>query len=288
MNRLNFTKLQALGNDFMVICPGSGFPAAEGPDLARRACERHTGVGADGIILLGEAEGRPDHWTYRIFNADGSEPELCGNGLRAALACLRYRGLTSAARAVFLTAAGERTAELVSERGGRFEVRISIAEPRFSPADIPFDDGSSRERVIDHPLALAGGELRVTCLSVGNPHCGVFVERLPSVEDISRTGLELETHRFFPERTNVEFIHVRDRKEIEVAFWERGVGRTLSSGTGACGAAAAAMVRDLVDDRVRVLTALGEMTVEWRRGSGLEQTGPVEIVYEGTYGLFPD
>ncbi len=288
MTRINFTKLQALGNDFLVLGPAEGFPPDQAPELARRACERHTGVGADGVILLSEEKGRPACWGFRIFNADGSEAELCGNGLRAALACLRHKGLTTADRVVFLTAAGERAGEVRSARGGTYVIQISVAEPRFSAADIPFNDGTTRESIIDFPLALNDGTRSVTCVSVGNPHCCVFVDRIPSVQERHRLGREIETHRFFPERTNVEFIRVLNRREIEVAFWERGVGETLSCGTGACAAAVSSMVKGLADDLVEVRTTLGPLVVEWRQGSGIRQTGPVEVVFEGTYDFLPD
>jgi len=283
MTKINFTKLQALGNDFLVIGPRQDVPNEAYTDLTRRICERHTGVGADGIIVLKEEKDKPIRWGFRIFNADGSEAEISGNGLRAAMVCLRYHGWTTADREVFLTEAGERACELKSAQGRSYEVMISMSEPRFASKDIPFDDGRQYEKIIDYPITVNRKAFGITCVSIGNPHCNVFVDRLPSRLEWHQLGRELESHPFFPKRTNVEFIRVLNRNEIEVFFWERGVGETLSSGTGSCSAAVAAIVKGLTDSMVRVWTSLGGMLVEWRPGTGIRQTGPVEVVFEGVY-----
>lgn len=280
---IRFTKLQALGNDFLVLGPDETFPAGLAPELARRVCARHAGVGADGIIVLNRRENRPARWGFRIFNADGSEAELSGNGLRTAMGFLRLHGLTNSNLETFATAAGDRICEVTKAAGRAFEMLVSMDEPRFAPADIPFDDGTARDRVVDLPILAGGREWSATCVSVGNPHCSLFVDRMPSQGERDLAGAEIERHRFFPERTNVEFVRVLDRGGIEVRFWERGVGVSLASGTGSAAAAAAAMVKGLIDRTVTVRTAMGAMLVEWTPGSGIRQTGPVEAVFEGTY-----
>ena len=280
---MRFTKLHALGNDFLVVGRDE---AAEFPDpgaFARRINDRHTGVGADGLILLGPEAGRADRFVFRIFNLDGSEAELSGNGLRCAAAFLAREGRLASAKVHFETAAGGRECEIVSSRGAVYDIRTGLGAPRLEAADIPFDDGGPRGRVMDYPLVIAGEVFPVTCLSVGNPHCGLFFDSFPSRLEWHRIGGEIESHPFFPKRTNVEFIRVLGRGDIEVKFWERGVGETLASGTGSAAAAAASMVKGLVYRKVTVRTDLGSLAVEWPEGGELLQTGPAEVVFSGDY-----
>jgi len=280
---MKFSKLHGLGNDFLILPPGAGLAPAAAGELARRICERHTGVGADGLILLGIEKTEPAEASFRIFNADGSEAELSGNGLRCAAAYLAWCGAAGSSGILFHTAVGDRPAKVLSSRGTRFEVRIGLGAPRLASKDIPFDDGQKLDRVVDHPFFVVKRTFPVTCVSMGNPHCSLFFDEMPSPGEWRTIGAGIETHPFFPERTNVEFIRVLSRKEIEVRFWERGVGETLASGTGSAAAAAAAMVKGLVDRTVTVRTALGSLKVEWPEGGELFQTGPVEIVFSGDY-----
>jgi diaminopimelate epimerase len=278
---MRFTKLQALGNDFIVVPPGERPAAATAAGLALRVCERRTGAGADGLILLDAPADEPGVWAFRVFNCDGSEAGISGNGLRAAAGCLLHRGLARPGRLVFRTAVGERSCDIKVNGPGSYEVLLFFPEPAFRSDLIPFEDGTPHERVFDHPITVGGRALRITCVSVGNPHCGAFYDEFPPVAELLELGAAVENSRFFPERTNVEFIRVLGRDEIEVVFWERGVGRTMASGTGACAAAVAAMVNGRTAEKVRVRTELGGLTVEWRPGSGIRQLGPVEVVYDG-------
>lgn len=280
---MRFTKLQALGNDFIVMPPGEQTGAKSAAELARRVCERRTGAGADGLILLDTQGDEPGAWSFRIFNRDGSEAGISGNGLRAAAGCLLHRGLARPGRLVFRTAVGERPCEAAVSRTGNYEVLVFFPEPVFRSDLIPFDDGSLHERVVDHRVTAAGRRLRITCVSVGNPHCGVFYKNFPPIEELLELGAAIETSRLFPEKTNVEFIRVTSRDEVEVVFWERGVGRTPASGTGACAAAVAAAVNGRTGEKVRVRTEFGGLEVEWRPGSGVTQLGPVEVVYDGEF-----
>jgi diaminopimelate epimerase len=280
---MRFTKLHGLGNDFLVASPGGpADPAAVG-DLARRICDRHTGVGADGLIILSQGAGEPGRFGFRIFNADGSEAELSGNGLRCAAAFLAWSGTSPSPKTLFGTAAGERPSEILSSKGPLFEVRIGLGAPRFSSKDIPFDDGRVHDRILDYPLSILRRTFPVTCVSMGNPHCGLFFDVLPSRGEWHGLGAEIETHPFFPNRTNVEFIRVVGRDEIEVLFWERGVGETLASGTGSAAAAVASMLKGLTEHTVRVRTAQGSLRVEWPEGGEVLQTGPAEVVFSGDY-----
>jgi len=280
---MRFAKVHGLGNDFLVVPPGAGPAAAEAGGLARRICERHTGVGADGLILLTIERTEPAVASFRVFNADGSEAELSGNGLRCAAAYLAWCGAAGSAKILFRTAAGDRPSEVLSSEGPRFEVRIGLGVPRVAAADIPFDDGQRLYRIMDYPLFVSKKTYAVTCVSMGNPHCSLFFDELPAHGEWRTIGAGIETHPFFPQRTNVEFIRVLGRSEIEVRFWERGVGETLASGTGSAAAAASAMLKGLVDRTVTVRTALGSLKVEWPVGGELFQTGPAEIVFSGDY-----
>jgi len=280
---MRLVKVHGLGNDFLFAASGPGPAPAEAGALARRICDRHTGVGADGLILLDLGSGKPAAVGFRVFNADGSEAEISGNGLRCAAAFLAWSGAVKSARVLFRTAAGERPAEVLSARGALFEVRIGLGAPRLAAPDIPFDDGRTPGPLVDHPLDVAGRTYPVTCVSMGNPHCSLFFDALPGREDWHRIGAAIETHPFFPRRTNVEFVRVLSRGEIEVRFWERGVGETLASGTGSAGAAAAAILKGLVDRAVTVRTAIGSLRVEWPVGGQILQTGPAEVALTAVF-----
>ncbi|MBC7360674.1 MAG: diaminopimelate epimerase [Candidatus Aminicenantes bacterium] len=278
---MNFTKLHALGNDFLVVEDSQEFKEELLPEISRRLCDRHTGIGADGLILIRIIDREKSKVNFRIFNADGSEPEISGNGLRCAAAYLFNYQKVPAKIISFETIAGERTCELMSRDGSRFEIKIEMGVPKFSSRDIPFDDGAEHEFIIDYPLSINRKIYLITCVSVGNPHCDIFVERFfPARIEWHQVGQELENHPFFPRRTNVEFIRVLNRQEIEVLFWERGVGETLSSGSGSCAAAVASILKGLTDRKVKVWTSMGALVVEWEKDK-VYQTGPAELVFEG-------
>jgi diaminopimelate epimerase len=280
---MRFTKLHALGNDFVIVSPPGRPDLASPGALARKVCDRHTGVGADGLIFLEPEPGEPLRARFRIFNSDGSEAEISGNGLRCAGAYLVSGGAAPSPQIVFRTAVGDRLCEVLAARGRSFEVRIGLGAPRLASRDIPFHDGRPRDRIVDLPLAINLNTYQVTCVSLGNPHCGLFFDSFPSRVEWHRIGAEIESHPSFPHRTNVEFIRVLSRTEIEVLFWERGVGDTHASGTGAAAAAVAAMLKGLVERAVTVRTAFGSLKVEWPEGGEILQTGPAEIVFSGEY-----
>jgi diaminopimelate epimerase len=279
---MRFTKLHGLGNDFLVVSPGGADLSSAG-ELARKICDRHTGVGADGLIFLTPEKGEPARAGFRIFNADGSEAEISGNGLRCAAAFLASSGGVTSPKILFRTAAGERPSEVIASKGSLFEVRIGLGAPRLTSKDIPFDDGRVHDRVLDYPLSVIHRTFPVTCVSIGNPHCSLFFAALPSHGEWRGIGAAIESHPFFPNRTNVEFIRVIGRDEIEVLFWERGVGETLASGTGSAAAAVASTLKGLTDRAVTVRTAQGSLKVEWLEGGEVLQTGPAEVVFSGDY-----
>jgi diaminopimelate epimerase len=278
---MEFVKVHSLGNDFLIVeLEESG----EVPDIsgfARRICDRHTGVGADGLIIISVKDKGKAVAGFRIFNADGSEPEISGNGLRCAAAYLFAGQKIAVPKIVFQTNAGNREAELLEIQGHQSRIRIEMGTPRLTSKDIPFDDGAYHEKIIDYPLSINRKIYLITVVSLGNPHCAMFYDRFPARIEWHQIGREIEIHPFFPNRTNVEFVRVLSRQEIEVLFWERGVGETLSSGTGSSAAAVASILRNQADRKVAVRTSLGSVIVEWERDR-VFQSAPAEIVFEGT------
>jgi len=281
---MKFTKFHALGNDFLIVDPDEVAILEEPGDLAHRLCERHTGVGADGILLVRVVDKAKGEASFRIFNADGSEAEISGNGLRCAAAYLYSQQKIDPPVIRFQTATGERTCQLVRRTENGFLLKTDMGVPKFASADIPFDDGRVHDRIVDYPLMITGKVFPVTVVSIGNPHCEVFIDRFPGRFEWHELGREIESHPFFPRRTNIEFIRVRSRSEIEVFFWERGVGETLSSGSGAAAAAVAAIVKGLVDRTVTIRTEMGGLLVEWPSDDApVVQTGPAEFAFVGSF-----
>jgi diaminopimelate epimerase len=218
----------------------------------------------------------------RLLNADGSDAEMSGNGLRCLAAWVVRQGLAPAAHTVF-TAAGPRTVEVAAAGPCRYRVATDLGVPILRSDLVPMALATPREPVLDEPLRVDGDEIRVTATSLGNPHCAVFLDAIADDALVRRLGPALERHPAFPRRTNVEFVTVTGRGEIRVRFWERGVGPTLASGTGAASAAVAAVLKGLVDRRVRVRCDGGLLEVEWPAGSPVRQVGEVEILFEGDW-----
>jgi diaminopimelate epimerase len=263
---LKFAKAHSLGNDFLYVAEGDLPPGPEPGGLSRAICHRTRGLGADGLVVY-RAEG-PSRAAMRIYNRDGSEAEMSGNGLRGLGAWLLFSGQASPGEISVETAAGARSLWLVESAGPRFVFRAGMGRPSVEDADARLD--------------LDGRELSAVVSSLGNPHCSLLVEKLDLAE-LQRLGPRIENHPRFPARTNVELVEVASRSEIRVGFWERGVGETGSSGTGASAAAVAAIVRGLVDERVRVRCPGGELEVEWPERGELLLTGEAVILGRGEY-----
>ena len=276
-----FTKVHSLGNDFLVVDQKETSQISRISAFAQKICGRHTGVGADGLLPISVTDKAKGHINFRIFNADGTEAEISGNGLRCAAASLYYQKKIDPTNIIFQTTTGKRECELIEQKNNQFTIKIEMGVPQFTSDDIPFDDGSSHEKIIDYPLSINQKVYPITLVSLGNPHCAVFVDQFPARIEWHQIGSEIESHPFFPKRTNIEFIKVLNRKEIEVLFWERGVGETLSSGSGACASAVASILRDQTEKKVKVRTSMGSLFVEWEKDK-VHQTGPAEVVFEGS------
>jgi len=247
----------------------------ENPDRAiphaARLCHRRFGIGADQLLVL-RPSSRADV-AMQIFNADGSEVEMCGNGVRCLARYLVDRGRSRGPEIRVETPAGIVTPRIEADR-----IAVEMGAPLFTPSRIPVSlEGNE---VIDRPVTAAGRAWRVTCLSMGNPHCVIRVDDVEGVE-VEAVGPALETHPLFPRRTNVEFVQVLGPAEIRMRVWERGAGETLSCGTGACAAVVAAAVNGWTGDEVTVHLRGGDLHVRWRRGGPVILTGPAEEVFRG-------
>ncbi len=281
---LDFAKLHALGNDFLIMRTGeTGDLPQSLSSLARALCDRHRGIGADGTVFyqltVADAEAEV---AAIIFNADGSRAEVSGNGLRCLAACLHACGVHRNEVLRVRTVSGVRAFELRSCDGREYVYESRMGIPILEAERIPALLGSGQEPVLDYPLDLNGKCVRITATSLGNPHCSVFWSDLDDAP-VEKLGPLLEQHAAFPQKTNVEFAQVLDRHSIKLRFWERGVGRTLASGTGSAAAAVASMLLGYCESPVTVQTDLGSMTVTWQPGGEVRLTGPAEIICYGTY-----
>lgn len=286
-----FEKLEACGNDFIVARAASGRSRRARPHLrldygpslkllAAAICDRHRGIGADGFLILLPPDDRRNDGRVRFFNADGSEAEMSGNGIR----CVA-RFIGNSRRESHLlrleTPAGVREISRVAGVRGEWRFRVAMGEPILDPKAIPFRDARAAPPITDHPLAAAGQTYRVTVTSMGNPHCSLFVPNFDF--DWQAAGRALEAHPAFPNRTNVEFVEVISRSEIAVRFWERGVGETASSGTGSCGASVASVLNGRTGRRIRVRAPAGVLNVEWPKGGEVFLTGSARRVASGIF-----
>jgi diaminopimelate epimerase len=268
-----FVKTHGLGNDFILVERTEGIPS-DYSDFARRICDRHFGIGGDGLILWNPAG---DIFKIRIFNQDGSEAECSGNGLRCTAAYLMQSGRWSKDEIRMQTVSG-----VYRLRRAGQEYEADMGEPKLAPKDIPFVPAIPIDRVVNYPLAADGSTFAITACSTGNPHCSMFVDRLEDAY-IEKIGSLLESHTAFPNRTNVEFIRVLNRSEIEVRFWERGVGHSNASGTGSCGATVASILTGKTERKVTVRAKAGTLVVEWQENGRLKLTSTANIVAEGNY-----
>jgi diaminopimelate epimerase len=279
-----FYKFQALGNDFLIMRESS-LRAVTGrlEDFARSICHRHFGAGADGLeVLLERSTLDGADFEVRLFNADGGETPISGNGTRCVAAYLYLIEEWKKPSLRIATGAGIKTLKPVEKRENGFVFATEMGRPKFKSEEIPVVLPALLDKVIAQPLDLDGRRLSFTSVSMGNPHCSIFVEDFQQI-DWRALGAKIEKHEIFPECTNVEFIRVVDRERIEVRFWERGCGETLASGTGACAAALASMLNEFTERKVVVGTAAGELIVEWREDGTVIQTGEASLVYKGEW-----
>lgn len=280
MYTLRFIKMHGLGNDFVLV---NGFQEKiewSMAELARRVCDRRFGIGADGLIFLLPSDVAD--LKMRMFNPDGSEAEMCGNGIRC-LARLAYEeGLVQGTVIRVETLAGIVVPELILEGDKVSQVRVDMGEPSLFRREIPMlGEGDTAIEVL---LEVDGKIWKATCLSMGNPHCVIFVPRIEEAP-VSELGPKLEHHPLFPQRTNVEFIEVQNLREIKMRVWERGAGETLACGSGACAAAVASALTGRTEREVVVHLPAGDLHIEWAANNHVFMSGPAVRVFEGLYYL---
>jgi len=276
MATLHFAKLHGTANDFIYVDARAGIPG-DPATLARRLCDRRRGVGADGLILLERAtDGRAD-CRMVVYNSDGSRPEMCGNGIRGLAKFALDRGLVHADPLRVETDAGVKSLRVRTNAGRVHSVTVDMGTPVWAGRAIPVDaDGE----VLERPLEVAGRAWAVTCLSMGNPHCVVFLDEVAGLP-LAELGPRFEHHPFFPCSVNTEFIRVVSRERLEMRVWERGAGETMACGTGACAAAVAAARTGRCGRRVVVLLPGGELEIDWRADDHVLMTGDAVEVFAG-------
>lgn len=272
---LPFSKMQGVGNDFVVVAE-EAVRSIDLSDLARQVCRRRFAVGADGLLVV----GRGTHCAVkmRMFNPDGTE-DMCGNGLRCVAKWAVLRGWVDVSDFVVGTIDGDKRVELLPDA----MVQVELGEPRFEPAQVPVIADASP--VVDLPVELPHDIVKVTSLSTGSTHSVVIVDSLPDDERFLRDSPSIESHPLFPQRTSVLWTVVESHSRLRMRIWERGAGETLACGTGACAAAIAAQLHGLAGHDVEVRSEGGVLRVQWQPGSPVLLTGAAELVYEGWYPL---
>jgi len=272
---LHFIKVEACGND-MVLVDARRELVRDAPSLAIRLCDRHGGVGGDGLLTLeGDRRGPP---LMRMFNPDGTE-DFCGNGLRCAAAYLVGSSADEESRRVLLTPRGRHEACVRPLGQGAFEVEVDLLVPQFEPAAIPVR--LPGQAVVRYPIEIAGRTFPISCVSTGTAHTAIFGEADVEERVFQEVSPLLEHHALFPERTSVLWCRAEERECIHMRIWERGVGETFSCGSGVAAAVAIGRTLGLTGDRVEVIMRGGRMTGEWRGEGPVRITGPARIVYTG-------
>lgn len=278
---MQFTKTHGAGNDFVIV-DDRALAGRDWPALAIQMCDRHFGVGADGLILIQDVDG--PGYRMIMYNPDGSRAQMCGNGIRCLGRILFGRGDIGREKVPVITDGGDRWIQIIDASPASFLVSAGMGVPEFNPARVPVD--LPGETIIDHPFKVDGAEFALTAVSMGNPHAVAFVDSVESV-DLPRIGPLVEHHPAFPERVNFEICEILAPGRLRMRVWERGAGITLACGSGAAATAAAAVVSGRVDPgSLTMLVDGGELGFEWAGGNAeLVMTGPAETVYDGVWRL---
>ncbi|OCQ92594.1 diaminopimelate epimerase [Oscillatoriales cyanobacterium USR001] len=275
---IEFTKYHGLGNDFILIDNRHESEPILTRSQAAELCDRHFGIGADGIIFALPGQNNTDY-TMRIYNSDGSEAEMCGNGIRCLAKFIAdLEGVNAKTQYRIHTLSGVMTPKLLSDS----QVKVDMGEPRLLAAEIPTTLGFPDQKVVELPLEVSGQFWSVTCVSMGNPHCITFVDDVSAIA-LETIGPLFEHHGVFPQRTNTEFIEIIQRNYVKMRVWERGAGVTLACGTGACAAVVAGVLAGKCDRQAKVELPGGILAIEWSEiDRRLYMTGPAVRVFTGT------
>ncbi|MGI6224913.1 MAG: diaminopimelate epimerase [Peptococcales bacterium] len=275
---MDFTKVHGLGNDFILINALEKNDSLDYFALAPKLCDRYFGIGADGILLI-----LPSHVAdirMQIINSDGSEAEMCGNGIRCFAKYVYEQGIINKTIMKVETLAGIIIPEIILEDNKVVSIRVDMGEPQLERSKIPMLGSSGQ--VIKEKLKVLDRDFEITTVSMGNPHCVIFVPDLKEIE-IEKWGPLIEKHQVFPRKTNVEFVQVINPQEAVLRVWERGAGITLACGTGACATLTAGVLNNLLNRRANIKLLGGELNVEWAENNHLYMTGPAVEVFRGKW-----
>jgi diaminopimelate epimerase len=286
---MKFTKMHGCGNDYVYVDGGKeNVPSEKKSQVAQMVSDRHFGIGSDGIIFINPVADNDIDFEMEMYNADGSRAEMCGNGIRCVAKFVYDHGMTDKTKDLAISSFGRiRYLDLTVNNGKVTLVKVNMGAPILTPAQIPMEENKFRDkdRIVDFPIPIEDRNFRMTCVSMGNPHAVVFLGENESLDSfaLEKYGRKFENHPYFPQRTNTEFVHVDDRKNIHMRVWERGTGETLACGTGCCASAVACVLNGLTDDEVTVHVLGGDIICRWDKETGnVYMTGPAETVFEGS------
>ena len=270
--------MQGLGNDYVYV--NCFQEKVENPsELSIKVSDRHFGIGADGLILIKPSDVAD--FEMEMYNADGSQGAMCGNGIRCVAKYVYDYGLTDKTSITVNTKSGIKYLDLTIENGKAVQIRVNMGAPILEASRIPVV--SSKERVINEPVIVDGKEYHITAVSMGNPHAVTYIDDVKGLE-IEKIGPQFENHEIFPDRVNTEFVKVLDSHTVEMRVWERGSGETLACGTGACAVAVASILNGLTEEEVTVKLLGGDLKIRWDRKENLVyMTGPAEVVFDGEF-----
>lgn len=273
---MEFTKMEGCGNDYVYV---NGFTTKiENPGkVSEIVSDRHFGIGSDGLIIINPSDVAD--FKMSMYNADGSEGKMCGNGIRCVAKYVYDNKMTDKTTITVETLSGIKTLVLNVEEGKVKTVRVNMGKPVIFPKDIPVI--SEKQKIVDEPIIVDGKQYQITCVSMGNPHAITFIDDTDSLK-IEKIGPKFENHQMFPDRINTEFIQIVDRNTIKMRVWERGSGETLACGTGACASVVACVLNGLTEDKVTVKLLGGDLTIEYdREEDTVYMTGPAKIAFTG-------
>lgn len=282
MNTIPFTKVEAIGNSFVLV-NALMLPDMNWPMITRRMCDHHFGIGSDGLLVVGAS--KTANFEMRMFNPDGSE-DICGNGLRCAAAHVYFNGLAPSKKMLFEMKDGVHQVEIVEAEAGVACVKAGMGRPSFSAKDIPTTISS--DNVINYPIKVGGHTHNLTCVLVGSPHAVIFAPLEDFWDEIPKQSAIIEKHPAFPELISVDWCAVESRNLLKIRTWERAVGPTLGCGTGACASLLAANVCGLADTHASVVSPGGTLDVEWPDRGDVFLSGPTHMVFDGEWPLIGD
>lgn len=278
---MKFTKMHGAGNDYVYVNCFEEM-VANPQNVAIQVANRNFGIGSDGLILIMPSDKADVR--MRMFNSDGSESEMCGNGIRCVAKYAYDHGIVSKKEITAETGAGVLVLQMVPGGDGKIEkVRVNMGPPRLTRGEIPMT-GDASAKVIAEPLIISDRTFQITCASMGNPHCVIFVDDVEHFP-VSTYGPQIETNELFPRRTNVEFVQIISRSEVRQRTWERGAGETLACGTGSSAVTAACVLNGLTETRVLNHLTGGDLEMEWAEDGNIYMTGPAVEVFSGEINL---